>query len=176
MRSVSLVGGVLAFMLLLGNCTFDVSFTQDRRLTILTPEDRTTVELPFDIRWEVTDFTIVGPGGESIGDDAGYFVLFFDHNPIPPGKDLRSVADNDPSCLQDPGCPDEFYLNQRNIYTTTATHFTVEFITDTRPRERPEATDWHEATIVLVTPAGKRIGESAFPVRFIVDRPVGPEF
>lgn len=176
MRIASLIGGVVASVLLLEGCTFDVSFTQDRRLDILAPEDRTTVGLPFEIRWEVTDFTITGPGGEAGTNEAGYFALFFDRNPIAPSKDLRSVAELDESCLQRRGCPDEAYLNQRNIYTTTETDFTVDVITDTRPRERPEAKDWHEATIVLINPAGKRIGESAFSVRFIVDRPVGPGF
>lgn len=172
---LALMSGSVAFVLLLGACTLDVAFTQDRRLHILAPEDRQTVELPFDVRWEVTGFTVTGPDqtdGES--DDRGFFGLFFDRSPIAPGEDMRSVAADDESCLRTPGCPDQDYLNERNIYTTTDTVFTVDTIADTRPPERLEAKDWHEVTIVLIDPSGERIGESAFSVRFVVRRPAGP--
>ncbi len=155
--------------LIMSGCTLDVSFTEDDRVSIVAPADRSIVRQPVEVAWEFTDFVVTGPG-EVDTDDGGYFAVFVDRNPVSPGKLLSSIADDDPSCRRTPDCPDETYLNTRGVYTRTETTLQLPLLVDTRPRERPETSDWHEVTIVLVNPVGRRIGESAFSVRFVVDR------
>lgn len=151
-------------------CTFyNLNFKEDARLEIVTPENLSTVRLPFTIRWQIRDFTITLPTGVR-SSDAGYFALFFDRGPMPPSEDLRWLATDDKPCLRTQGCPDEDYLNRLDVYTTSNTFFVVESLTDTRPFHRPKAKDRHQVTIVLLNGASERIGESAFSVKFVIGR------
>lgn len=147
-----------------------LAFRTDTRLTIIEPEDRATVSLPVTIDWDIRDFDIVEPGQE-VQEDEGYFAVFVDRTPMPPGKSLRWIARNDAGCREADGCPDEDYLTALGIYTTTETELTLEQLslnaTDGR-RER------HRATIVLLDAEGHRIGESAFEVAFDIDREAQP--
>lgn len=164
------------FVVLIPACAFnDINIKEDKRLIVIAPEDRSVVKLPFTIRWEVKDFTVTGPDG-SRRRDAGYFAVFIDRSPMAPGRDLRWVAEDDEPCLRTPGCPDEEYLNRYYVYTMSNSSLEVTSLPDTRPVERPQAKDRHEATIVLLNGASERIGESAFAVRFIVDRTRGQSF
>lgn len=165
-KGVGLVGVLVVMM----GCTLDVAFTQDRRLEIVAPEPRSTVEVPFRVEWRVRDFEIRKKRGNGSTNEAGYFALFLDRRPIRPGQSLRAVAGEDEACLRAAGCPDEDYLNERNIFTTVKTEFAVETIPDRRSSDRQEDEDWHEVTIILVDPLGNRIGESAFSVDFVVER------
>lgn len=154
-------------------CAFqNINVKEDTRLKIVTPEDRSLVQLPFTIRWEVRGFTITPPDGVR-SQNAGYFALFFDRSPMPPGKGLTWLAEKDEACLRTPGCPDEEYLNRQYVYTMNNTSFEVTALPDTRPVERPQAKDRHEVTIVFLNGANERIGESAFSTRFIVNRVFG---
>lgn len=161
-------GTVVAFLLVTG-CTLDVSFVEDERVTVVAPTDRSTVRQPVEVAWEFTGFDITGPGGVE-ADDRGFFAVFVDRHPVQPGKLLSSIADDDPTCRRSPDCPDEAYFNSMGVFTTTDTVLVLPPLVDTRPRERPDTSDWHEVTVVLVSPVGRRIGESAFSVRFVVDR------
>ena len=153
----------------IAGCTLDVSFTEDDRVTIVSPTDRSTVQQPVVVEWDFTDFVVTGPD-EVDSDEHGYFAVFVDRNPVPPRKMLSSIADDDLSCRRTPDCPDETYLNRKGVFTRTESELELPPLVDTRPRERPESSDWHEVTVVLVSPVGRRIGESAFSVRFVVDR------
>ena len=159
----------LVVFLLMTACTLDVSFVEDERVTVVAPTDRSTVRQPVEVVWEFTGFDTTGPGVAD-ADDRGFFAVFVDRSPVQPGKLLSSVADDDPTCRRSPDCPDETYLNTMGVFTTTETALVLPPLVDTRPRERPETSDWHEVTIVLVSPIGRRIGESAFSVKFVVDR------
>lgn len=148
-----------------------LAFRTDTRLTIVSPEDRTEVQLPVTIDWDIRDFEIVEPGEDVDPADegeAGYFGVFVDTTPMPPGESLRWVARDDTSCREADGCPDAEYLAARGIYTTTETELVLEQLPRTGregdPRER------HRATIVLLDATGTRIGESAFEVAFDIDR------
>ena len=163
-----LISALVVFLLITG-CTLDVSFVEDERVTVVAPTDRSTVRQPVEVVWEFTGFDITGPGGFD-ADDRGFFAVFVDRNPVQPGKLLSSIADDDPTCRLSPDCPDEAYFNSMGVFTTTDTALVLPALVDTRPRERPETSDWHEVTVVLVSPVGRRIGESAFSVRFVVDR------
>lgn len=158
----------------LSGCVPDgLAFRTDTRLTIIEPEDRETVSLPVTIDWDIRDFDIVEPGADVEGEpgDEGYFAVFVDTTPMPPGKPLRWIARDDTSCREDDGCPDEEYLAGRGIYTTTETELTLEQLPRTGDDDRRER---HRATIVLLDATGTRIGESAFEVAFDIDREAQP--
>ena len=156
-----------------GGCRLgDLSFKEDERVDIVAPGDRDKVSLPFDVRWTVEGFEVVGADG-SDRKDAGYFAVLLDTTPMPPGADLEYFARDDTSCVRTPGCPDRQYLADRNIYVTEEASFRVETLADTRPTDRPGAVDDHEITIVLLNGRSQRIGEGAFRVKVIVDRGQG---
>jgi hypothetical protein len=153
----------------MGCRTEGLAFRADERIEIVSPRDRSTVKLPVDLRWTVEDFRATGRDGSDTT-DSGYFGVFLDTSPIPPGETLDYVARGDVSCRKSAGCPDERYLAERGIRTTTATSMRLETLRDNRPIDRPSAPDDHEITIVLLNGQGERIGESAFKVEFRLDR------
>lgn len=143
-----------------------LAFRLDDRLTITAPQDRAEVTLPVTIDWEVEDFDVVEPG-TAPREGAGYFAVFVDRAPVPPGKTLAHVARKDTGCRPADGCPDAEYLASRGIYTTTDTQLVLEQLPRGDDEDRRER---HTATIVLLDGAGARLGESAFEVVFEVDR------
>lgn len=147
-----------------------LAFKVDERLTFRSPEDRSTVTLPVKLDWEIEDFEVVPPGKGEPRKDAGYFAVFVDGSPMPPGKDLRWIARKDNSCRADDGCPDEEYLEARGIYTTTDTELVLDQLPRTTSDDEGERRERHRATIVLLDASGTRIGESAFEIAFDVDR------
>jgi hypothetical protein len=161
---------LVAVMVLATGCrTSGLAFRIDERVEITSPESRAEVTLPFDLTWTIKDFNITGPDG-SENDDAGYFAVLVDTTPMPPGEDLTYYARDDDGCREAAGCPDEAYLNDRNIFLTRELTFPVTALVDTRPVDRQSAPDDHEITIVLLNGKSERIGESAFRVDFTVDR------
>ena len=145
-----------------------LAFSKDNRLEIVSPKDRQKLRLPVTLDWTVEDFGITQPGLGS-GDDQGYFAIFVDRGPIPPEKTLRYVARDDRSCRTDDGCPDEEYLAARRIYTSTQTRLVLDTLPKTADEGRRE---FHEVIVVLLDSDGRRIGESAWHVRFELKRGV----
>lgn len=161
--------GFLAVLVLSGCVSQGLAFRVDDRLSISSPKDRSEVTLPLTVRWDIRDFDVVQPGTSTDRPrgNAGYFAVFIDGTPQPPGKDLAWLARKDRSCRPTDGCPDAEYLAARNIYSTSAQQITFAQLprpSDSTKKER------HRVTIVLLDPAGKRIGESAFQSEFIVKR------
>ena len=158
-----------ALSLLTSGCVAQgLAFRIDDRLTIEAPKARSEVSLPVTVRWSIRDFTVVDPGsGSASGDKAGYFAVFVDGTPQPPGKTLAWVARKDRSCRAADGCPDAEYLAARNIYSTSSTEITFEQLPRPSDKNKKER---HHVTIVLLDPTGRRIGESAFHVEFVVKR------
>lgn len=143
-----------------------LAFRVDDRLTFRSPTDRSTVRLPVTLDWDVEDFQVTGPGGQP-REDAGYFAVFVDGTPVPPGKSLRWVARDDRRCRADDGCPDATYLADRGIYPTSETRLVLEQL----PRgDDGDVRERHRATVVLLDASGRRIGESAFEIAFDVER------
>lgn len=144
-----------------------LAFRVDDRLSISSPKNRSEVSLPVTVRWEMRDFTIrKGDAGES-SNKAGYFAVFVDRAPQPAGKPLSWLARDDRSCRTSEGCPNDEYFAARGVYSTTATQITFPQLprsSSTHQKER------HSVTIVLLDPAGRRIGESAQQVDFVVRR------
>ncbi len=172
MRSSRLALGMVAVVLAaVSGCGFGragLAFTADDRVRITSPRDRAKLRLPVTIDWAVDDFEVTGPGRGS-GEAEGYFAIFVDRAAVPPGKTLRHVAKDDRSCRSDDGCPDEDYLALRGVYTTTETELVLETLTKTARDGRRE---FHNVTVVLLDPDGRRIGESSWHVRFELDRQV----
>ena len=145
-----------------------LAFRLDKRVTIDAPEARSTVTLPVTVRWSVKDFQVVDPGSAAeTNDHTGYFGVFVDQTPQPPGKTLAWVARKDRSCRKSDGCPDAQYLAARNIYSTSQMQITFDQLP--RPSDKNQK-ERHNVTIVLLDAQGRRIGESAFYVEFIVKR------
>jgi hypothetical protein len=158
---------LIAFALIAPACVPEgLAFVQDTRVEILAPKDRIDVEPPVTIVWEVEDFEITGPDGRS-NKNAGYFGVFVDVSPIPPGKELSWIAKNDQICLSTPGCPDKTYFSDHHAYETEETEFTLKQLPDLNVEGGHET---HEVTIVLLDGTGHRIGESAWYVTFFYDR------
>lgn len=146
-----------------------LAFRTDTRLEITSPEDRSEVTLPLTVSWTVRDFQIVEPEEGAVeAEDAGYFGVFVDRAPQPPGEPVSWVARDDTGCRPADGCPDKEYLAVRGIYETTQTSITLDQLP--QPVGEPTTRERHTITVVLLDPAGRRIGESAFSVDFTVDR------
>jgi hypothetical protein len=150
-----------------GGCASQgLAFVQDHRVEIVAPPSHQTVKLPVTIRWRVTGFRVTGHDGHA-ADDAGYFAVFVDRAPVPPGKPLSWVAHDDHLCLATQGCPDASYLADRGVYSTTQTFLTLPQLPNQHAYRNHEQ---HEVTVVLMDSTGHRIGESAFYVDFFYDR------
>lgn len=170
MRAVRRLPVALALVATLasGCALHGLSFKVDERLAIISPEDREAVTLPVTIDWEISDFNITGPDG---GADAqsGYFGVYVDRAPQPPGQPMEWFAKDDETCRPDDGCPDEQYLADRGVHSTQETQFVIENLPPP-PTDQADRREFHEVTVVLLDGSGRRIGESAFTVQFEVDR------
>jgi hypothetical protein len=132
-----------------------LAFRKDERLRILNLEDRSSIEIPFDLH-----FTF---DGELSADGVAAFGVLVDWTPPPPGRSLASLLDDDPTCRGPAGCPDGYLERNRIVITTDTT-----FLLDNVPvgTSRQERRGFHELTIVLVDADGRRLGETAAFARF----------
>jgi hypothetical protein len=163
-RMYALVVGMA--LLAQGCLPHGLAFVKDDRVRIVSPESHATVQTPVTIRWQVNNFRITGPDGSS-DPDAGYFGVFVDRAPVPPGKPLSYVANGDKLCLATPGCPDKQYLEDHDTYSTMSTSFTLRQLPDLSAYHGHEL---HEVTIVMLDGQGRRNGEQAWYIDFRYDR------
>ena len=164
LRALSLVAGLA---LVATSCASGLAFVQDDRLEITAPDSHSDVTLPVTIRWTVHDFNVTGPSGTA-EPAAGYFGVFVNKSPMPPGRPLSWIARDDRQCDRVPGCPDATYLADRGVYATSDTSITFRQLPDQNVFRGEET---HEITIVLLDGKGNRIGESAWYVVLFYDRP-----
>jgi hypothetical protein len=163
------LSSILGLALFASSCaTSGLAFVQDDRLEIVSPVSHTKVSLPVTIRWKVDGFRVTRPDGMS-DRNSGYFGIFVDRAPVPPGKTLDWIARDDKRCLANPPCPDELYFADRETYTTDQTFFTLAQLPD---QDAYQGHETHEVSIVLLDGAGRRIGESAWYVTLRYDRDV----
>lgn len=165
-----MVAGValMAVVGMLAGCGVSgLNFLQDDRLTITSPAERSQVELPVTVSWTVEGFEVTGRDGSSRV-DAGFFALFLDRPPQPPGESLEWLVRDNLNCKRDPECPNDEYLAQQGIFSTEETSLEIERVPE--PSSDVDRREFHAVTIVLLDGEGKRIGESAFIVEFEVDR------
>ena len=156
---------VFVMALFLSGCAVKgLGFREDNRVKIVSPPNHSTLELPVTVRWRVEDFDVTGPDGAA-RTDGGYFAVFLDRSPQPPGETVDYLAKEDRTCFRSRGCPDAEWFKNHNIFPTTATSFTIDVL-PTRTKE--DLRTLHEVTVVLLDGGGRRIGESAFWVEFRV--------
>lgn len=154
----------LAVGLLITGCDVPtMAFLQDERVRIVEPPDRGSMDLPVTLRWDVREFDVTGRDGQSLP-SAGYFAVFVDRTPIPPGKTLEWYVLQDGSCGDHPCATVD---NLADVYTTEETSLKLATLPALRERDDVEL---HQVVIVLLDGTGKRIGESAFYVRFNFER------
>ncbi|MFI6603645.1 hypothetical protein ACIBHX_46070 [Nonomuraea sp. NPDC050536] len=138
----------------------DLNFRVDGRLHFVSPEARSTVKSSATITWTMDDFRIAARGSEPPSRDAGHFAIFVDQPPIEPGHTMDDVAEGDLLCEGSSSCPDETYLANHDVYTTTNKSFEIPSIPNL-PGSKEELQP-HTITIVLMDTSGRRIGESAW--------------
>lgn len=152
-----------ALMVVSGCDVASMAFFRDERVRVIEPADRSTVSLPVTLRWEADGFAVTGRDGRR-AEDAGYFAVFVDRPPIPPGRTLEWFVRQDESCGGEP-CGSVKALS--DVYTTKRTSLEVARLPAVSGNGDIER---HEAVVVLLDGTGARIGESAFYVRFNFDR------
>ena len=131
-----------------------MGFQQDKRISMLSPPNHSTVTLPVTVRWKVTAAV-----------PAARFAVFLDRAPQAPGRPLSALARDDRTCHPSEGCPDAAWFAQHNVYPTTGTSFPIHALPTFSKAERQQ---FHEVTVVLLDGDSRRIGESAFWVEFKV--------
>lgn len=157
---------VAALAVLTSSCgVSNLAFFSDHRLRFVSPGPRALVKLPVTIRWKMRDFSVVAPGTPPVSSRSGYFAVFVDRAPVRPGQTVAAVADR--ACRRTPGCVNAGYLADRGVYTTTSDSLTLTEIANLNTYEK---TQTHEATVVVLDSAGRRIGESAWYLDFRVRR------
>ena len=159
-----LIAAALALSALTGCVNVSqLAFTNDDRLSVVSPDDRALVTTPFTIQWRIADFRIAKPGSEAPTKDAGYFAIFLDRAPVKPGKTLRDVAKGDSSCKRIPTCPDQAYLADRGVFTTTGMSLQLDVVPALASKDKVQL---HSVIIILLDTEGRRIGESAWRTEF----------
>lgn len=127
------------------SCKPGLLFKNDHRITILYPENHSSVKEPVKIEWKARDFT---PGTD------GRFAVFIDRDPMPPGESI-----------------DHFPFAQRTqgIFILDAYSLEVELFTRRSGVDSAER-DHHDVTVVIVDKRGRRLGETAGFTEFTVIR------
>jgi hypothetical protein len=158
---IPLLGAIVAATTLTG-CSFSqLEFVQDHQLHINSPRSGALVAMPVTLSWTMSDFTVAAAKSGPPSSHAGYFAIFMDRAPVGPGQSLSVLAD--PMCRRTPGCFNAQYLGGLGVYTSHTLSFTVKVIAAVNTYQKVQL---HEATIVLMNTAGRRIGESEWYVDF----------
>lgn len=152
LTAVAMVG----LLVLSSACREGIAFRRDDRLSIVQPDDRVAVALPFQVTWSAHDLP-----------DGTRFAVLIDRAPPPAGEGLDWLARHDPGCTRDPACPDRNYLGGLHVHVTDATALTVGSV----PRsQRPDERELHHVTVILLDREGNRVGETAETVTLEVRR------
>ncbi len=122
-------------------------FAEDDHLTITAPAPLEVVEAPFAVSWTTSE----------AGDRS--FAVFVDVTPVPPGHQLRDLADD--QCKRVAGCPDERYLAGLGVYVTTADHVTVNRLPPLGGTAGQADHPVHTITVIGLDDGGRRRGDAA---------------
>lgn len=120
----------------------------DQHVRIVSPAPLDVVAAPFTVRWTSTNRS-----------DRS-FAVFVDLQPVPPGHQLRDLADE--QCKKIRGCPDAGYLANRGVFVTERSEVevpTLPVLRGTGARARHPA---HIVTIVTLDSAGRRTGDGSW--------------
>lgn len=165
MRGRCLLATPLLCGLLLAACARSPLFFSNSRLRIVTPAELATVTLPVHLSWRVKDLPTA----------AVRYAVFVDPGhaapePIHPGQNLRAVASNDKACLHARGCPDAAYLEAHDIFLTNTQSVTIAYVSDLGGLEKRDPLAVHQATLILISLRGYRVGEYAYTVQFRISK------
>jgi hypothetical protein len=127
-------------------------------MRVVTPAQGASVSLPLRVNWVV---------GRTAG-NATRFAVFVDRSPMPPGHDLAWLARGDESCRRSSSCPDETWLNNHGVYTTSSSATTVRAVPSSVLGDRKRADGGHRVVVVRVDSAGRRVGEQVAARLFFV--------
>ncbi|MCA1702312.1 MAG: hypothetical protein LC808_03175 [Actinobacteria bacterium] len=160
-------GAALGLLVALPGCSVNgLTLRQDDRVEITSPADDAVVREPVEVTWTVEGFEVTGPT-EAASPESGYFGVLLDRFPPPPGQTLSWLVEGDESCKRNPRCPNREYFEDRGIFTTTDTSFTLPVLPGLHDSQHAEI---HHVNIVLLDGAGRRIGESMWTVDFEIER------
>ena len=146
----ALAAGVLV------GCSTAGGFALDDHVRIDRPRDLQTVALPLRLSWQTHDLP---PG-------FARFAVLVDRLPLSPGRTVRSLADA--ACKRRPGCPDDTYLRQLNVYVTADNFVSIPTVPLVPGVTGRAAHPVHRATVFLLDRQGRRVGGSADTVTFRV--------
>lgn len=135
-----------------------LQFTNDHRLSFVSPASRAKVTVPFRVSWSMKGFTPTGLDG-STTDSSGVYAVFVDRAPMPVGKDIRWIGHSDTSCQRDPRCPDTAYLAAQGVYITQEPSVTLDTLP---PAHAGVGDEEHFVNVVLLNGRGQRIGETGW--------------
>jgi len=135
-----------------------LQFTNDHRLSFVSPASRAKVTVPVTISWSMKDFTPSGLDG-STSDSTGLYAVFVDRAPMPVGKDLKWIGHDDTSCQRDPRCPDAAYLAAQGVYITQQPSVRIDTLP---PAHAGVGDEEHFVNVVLLNGKGRRIGETGW--------------
>lgn len=120
----------------------------DQHVRITSPAPLDVVSAPFTVRWTSTH-----PSDRS-------FAVFVDLQPVPPGHQLRDLADD--QCKRIRGCPDAGYLASRGVFVTDRPEVEVPTLPDLRGTGARVRHPAHTVTIVTLDGTGRRTGEGSW--------------
>lgn len=129
----------VALLLISSGCG-NLLFRQTHRITVLTPNNYSTIREPVVVSWKVRDF-LVGQDGTQ--------VVFVDRSPMPPGRTIEHFE----------------RLDREGIFQTDNSSIRFDVLSPVMSNASSER-NHHEITIVLLDRAGRRIGEEAGFVQF----------
>lgn len=130
-------------------CGTSGGFTDDQRIEITAPGSLETVELPVRLEWKV----------RHLPPTATQFAAFVDRGAMAPGRSLRSMMDH--ACQERPGCPDEIYLRQQNIYVTTDAELSLATVPILGGVVGAADQPVHTVTVVMLDRDGRRVSGAA---------------
>ncbi|MEY2566699.1 MAG: hypothetical protein QOE35_1228 [Actinomycetota bacterium] len=147
---------------LLTGCRSEGMALRDAKtISVVRPGEMDRVALPVRLQWRANG---IRPNPDLRG--AGpFFAIFVDRPPVAAGTGLRKLLDED--CRTRPGCPDQAWLADHNVYVTGKPEVTLSRIKAVTG-SRVGADNSHRATIVLIDGDGVRVDESAASVEFQV--------
>jgi hypothetical protein len=143
---------LLTVVLGAAGCRFSgFAFVRAESIHFVSPGPYSAVGSPITVAWRADP-------GLHFGQPSGpvRYGIFVDRAPMAPGGSLRGMFSRDKTCTGDPTCPTELYLEQHDIYLTSATSVTI---TNLVPHNGGKL---HSIIIVLINSAGRRMGEASY--------------
>ena len=134
----------------------DLAFSKDDSIRFVSPKPLTLVKLPMTLRWAVRG-----------SPRAASYAVFVDKAPVKPGRTLRDVVRHDDACKAAGSCLDAQSLASRGVYLTADTSLQLTAVATLASHQTVQV---HDAILILLDAAGRRIGEAAWDVQFKLRR------